>query len=597
MRPSTHLRLALLALAGCACSPALAQNALGDGRALDANLQQGGGRFNAPGRNSNFAEEVRFRNAIVTGNAPGGSSFRGDAGYLSTDDFRAPLGSDSFFGFQRDSLYSGLATRGIRGVDALRAQMALSTGGAPTYGTSELFINRSGMLSTSGNFRPDTPQISIDPFTTRAGSLRSSSAFLGSQALEPQFFGSVVDQSGRSFAIGASPLRGVIAQPLVIEESMAAPTVPGAIAPIDEALADPLGQREQGAPAEGLRFDPGSMGAAPGRTTETERTPRAGQVVATPEVGRVSEAVTTGRVASDALSNRVARRTPYDAVIDALMAPPGAEVDRAGAAEPGAPAQGAPGEQVAPPAPEPTPEDRRKFTERLEDLRREMLGLPPIDREAPAEPARRVDDEGNPIIETDPQATTRTIRERAAEFFGEAAVNIDSLAPRSTDASIYNQYMREGERLLAQERWFDAEEAFTRAINRRNGDPMAAAGRINAQLGAAMYLSAAVNLRALFTAHPEMAAVRFSDELFLRGRRLDEVIAYLRDEAAKDRPFAREAALLLSFIGHQRGDNREVVNAFNAIDRVNAVFPVGEDPLIELLKGAWLDAPARRIRE
>ena len=120
---SAQLRLALLALAGSLASVtpgALAQNALGDGRALDANLQQGAGRQNAPGRNSNFAEEVRFRNAIVTGNAPGGMSFRGEAGYLSSDDFRAPLGSDNLFSFQRDSLYSA-SRRGIRGVDALRA--------------------------------------------------------------------------------------------------------------------------------------------------------------------------------------------------------------------------------------------------------------------------------------------------------------------------------------------------------------------------------------------------------------------------------------------------------------------------------------------
>src|SRR5690606_29097744 len=76
---SRTLALAVVAATGLA-APASAQNAHGSGRALDANLQQGGSRYNPPGRNANIAEEVRFRNAIVTGNAPGGLSFRGDAG-------------------------------------------------------------------------------------------------------------------------------------------------------------------------------------------------------------------------------------------------------------------------------------------------------------------------------------------------------------------------------------------------------------------------------------------------------------------------------------------------------------------------------------
>lgn len=600
MRSPSMTPLRLFSIAGTLAAlshASLAQNALGDGRALDANLQQGAGRANAPGRNSNFAEEVRFRNAIVTGNAPGGMSFRADAGYLSSDDFRAPIGSDSLFSFQRDSLFSGLATRNIRGVDALRAQMALTTGGAPTLGTSEIFINRAGSLSSSSDFRRDMPELSVDPFTSRVGSLRSSSTFLSTQSIEPQFFGSIVDQSGRPYAVGASALRGIIAQPLVRDDQIQMPVVPGALPMNDPQTGMPVQPEEPS--STGLRFDADSFGAAPQPTapgTPGERTARPGQVLTEPNVGRVSDAIAPGRVTSEGVSNRLAPRTVYESILDQFVAPvapePTEPVDPSRAPTDPAPVAG---EEPTAPAAQPTEEDRRKFTERLEDLRREMTGLPPIDR---TQPTQRVDEEGNPIAQVDPEAATRTIRERAAEFFGEAAINVESLVPRGTsDISQYNQYMREGERLLQQERWFDAEEAFTRAINRRNGDPMAAAGRINAQLGAAMYLSASVNMRALFSVHPELAAVRFSDELFLRGSRLDQVVGYLRDEAAKDRPFAREAALLLAFIGHQRDDAREIRNAFNAIDRVNTQLPTGPDPLLEMLKGAWLDAPARRAKE
>ena len=66
--------LSLLVLSGAAH----AQNALGDGNALDANTGQRG-RVNST--RPNFARELSFRNAIATGNAPGGLSFRGDLGY------------------------------------------------------------------------------------------------------------------------------------------------------------------------------------------------------------------------------------------------------------------------------------------------------------------------------------------------------------------------------------------------------------------------------------------------------------------------------------------------------------------------------------
>jgi hypothetical protein len=117
----------VLALAGSA-GTAGAQNALGDGRLLDNNLSAQG-TANTPVRD--LDAEIRFRNAIVTGNAPGGLSFRGDVGYTAPGEFRGELGSDSTFAFRRDSLVSGLAGAGIRGIDALQYQMALTTGSMP----------------------------------------------------------------------------------------------------------------------------------------------------------------------------------------------------------------------------------------------------------------------------------------------------------------------------------------------------------------------------------------------------------------------------------------------------------------------------------
>src|SRR5690606_33235959 len=137
----------IASFAGLAClpaAPARAQDALGDGTALDANQQVGAGRINRPG--PSIENELRFRNAIVTGNAPGGLSFRGDVGYTSPFEFRGELGSDTLFSYRRDSFYSGLAGMGIRGTEALQYQFALTTGSEPPPNLrGSLIASRSGM--------------------------------------------------------------------------------------------------------------------------------------------------------------------------------------------------------------------------------------------------------------------------------------------------------------------------------------------------------------------------------------------------------------------------------------------------------------------
>src|SRR5512142_812694 len=95
----------------------LAGSALGQ-YALDHSLQVGSGGRNAPGRD--LKKELEFRNAVITGNAPGGISFRGDVGYRAPGEFFGHLGSNDTFAFRRDSAYSGLAGLGLLGTDALQ---------------------------------------------------------------------------------------------------------------------------------------------------------------------------------------------------------------------------------------------------------------------------------------------------------------------------------------------------------------------------------------------------------------------------------------------------------------------------------------------
>lgn len=103
---------------------ALAQSALGNGQSLQRNLH----RFNQslPGRDPLAAS--RYQNSIVNGNAPSGQSFRGNLGYRNSSDFQGKLGSNDLFNFSRDSSFSGLAGRGIRGSQLNDYQGALARG-------------------------------------------------------------------------------------------------------------------------------------------------------------------------------------------------------------------------------------------------------------------------------------------------------------------------------------------------------------------------------------------------------------------------------------------------------------------------------------
>jgi hypothetical protein len=86
---------------------------------------------------------------------------------------------------------------------------------------------------------------------------------------------------------------------------------------------------------------------------------------------------------------------------------------------------------------------------------------------------------------------------RASERPVEALID-----PNATSRDIFSEHMRAGERLIATERYFEAEERFARALAVRPSDQTAQLGRVHAQLGAGLLLSGAVNLRTLFTLHP-----------------------------------------------------------------------------------------------
>ena len=146
---------------------------------------------------------------------------------------------------------------------------------------------------------------------------------------------------------------------------------------------------------------------------------------------------------------------------------------------------------------------------------------------------------------------------------------------------------------MADERYFDAEERFTRAISVRPGDANALAGRINAQLGSGLFVSAAVNLRTLAVTKPEAVGMIFAENLLPSRARQATLITQLKaniaPEAKVEARVPKESALLLAYIGYQRSDaalSREGLNAF-----ATRATPE-EQVLLTFLRGVWLGEEA-----
>ncbi|XHC25462.1 hypothetical protein ABWH91_14740 [Phycisphaerales bacterium ac7] len=116
---------------------------------------------------------------------------------------------------------------------------------------------------------------------------------------------------------------------------------------------------------------------------------------------------------------------------------------------------------------------------------------------------------------------------------------------------------------------------------------MAAIGRAHAQLGAGLYLSAAVNLADLLRAYPELAPVRYDAALLPGKERLERIRQQLRSRSLKDDANARNAGFLLAYLGFQTERPNDVREGFAVVDRVNEALQAETDPLIPVLTELW----------
>jgi hypothetical protein len=160
---------------------------------------------------------------------------------------------------------------------------------------------------------------------------------------------------------------------------------------------------------------------------------------------------------------------------------------------------------------------------------------------------------------------------------------------------VYSEHMTKGQVLMGEGRYFDAEERFTRALSAKDGDPTAMAGRLHAQLGAGLYLSAGINLRDLFTKNPEVIAMRYTGDTIPPSDRLVSIAADLRARINRVRDvggaMSIDEGMLLAYIAWQVGDAGLVGEGLLAADAADAQrVSLGEesDSLIAVMRKVWL---------
>lgn len=604
-RSNATLLRTLIGAAGIAWSAAgvHAQNALGDGRGLDANTGPSG-RINY--ERPSFSQELQFRNAIVTGNAPGGLSFRGDLGYRAAGEFSGDIGADDLFSFRRDSLYSGLAGMGIRGTDALQYQFSLTTGARPPqnltgsfdYGRETQYQTANAVTNTMtttvvGRNPLDTDARGLGLYQASAqeselsdaitGTLRSSSAYTTTTSLSPVIL-STFEQGleRRQFGLTASVLTGVTTVPMRSPQDRNArpepdtrtnptgvprdptqPRTPTAYEQVLDRMRTKAG--EQAARNSQTTTQTTTQSTMPGQTTPGQSTTTNDQMA---DIAKRLEALRSGMMGANAPGDTArppAGQTPSP---DASRTPGQPPVQTRPPVQPGA----EPTNPVSVPAGPVTP----------------GASNPGDAASEPANPAAAaLQAEYDPARYTVDPATLELIRAGDAPL----AAFID---PDAEGRDLYSEHMRAGERLIAAERYFDAEERFARALALKPGDPTAQVGRAHAQLGAGLSLSAAVNLRSLFVLNPEMMGARYAGRLLPSPERIDLLIENLRERAGlvkvpgrppEERSTQISSAILLAYLGYQNGRPEVVREGFGVVRDSGSPEDVR---LVTILAQVWL---------
>jgi hypothetical protein len=201
--------------------------------------------------------------------------------------------------------------------------------------------------------------------------------------------------------------------------------------------------------------------------------------------------------------------------------------------------------------------------------------------------------EGQPL--PNDERLSSTIDPKTLQIIRSAGATVDTFIPGgAARRELYGESMEAGQQALAQGRYFDAEERFARANAMRRGDSTSTVGMLHSQIGSGMVLSAGRTLRNLIADHPEITAMRYAENLRPSAARTAEIVERLRTNVSGATRMGRDSALLLAYIGYQRGDRAMAAEGLDALANIDANEKAADPTsasdarLIELLRGVWL---------
>jgi len=220
-----------------------------------------------------------------------------------------------------------------------------------------------------------------------------------------------------------------------------------------------------------------------------------------------------------------------------------------------------------------------QLDERFAKLREQLLEA---EAAAPPDTPETTDknDEDDNIL-TDEDALDLNLRELMPAL--RHGKRMEQLA--SQDRTRFNELLGDGEQRLRDGEYFWAERRFRRALRFVPGHPLATAGMAHAQIGAGLYLPAALTLHRLLVNHPEMIDVQYDQSLMPNRVRLRSVIDGLQDRL-RERRDRRLNAFVLAYIGHQLDDSSLVETGLAVMGEVDP-----DDPLLRVLREVWLSPP------
>jgi len=572
----------------------------GNGRALDANPQAGGGRVNAIDPNQTI--DYAARNNLITGNVAGGRGFQGEVPYSAPGEFgfnRAASQSNSLFDFSARSLPSAPQ---VQGAAFIGGATDASIGVYSNYNSvNTARIGQSyrvgGTASGIGEVVRFSPDTSFDatPSTQTVGFSRGADGGLN--------------------RLIASPLLGVRQTPVEPIDPLAVPSQPGATGYQSDEQDEPVrgqGQVSGEFVPQVRDADGNTIPGRPGEPLDAEDDATDGRSSLDRLDRRLGYFTGRSSLTADAVAERQRNaRSPLGLMLgrqirrqfDPTISAAGVTQDRLAAESARLAEQTtARGQGEAEGDDEPlSAYDRllqsareRAAGESVEDEGRAEAQRPdPLDGPSDsalsdAERARRdilINRLGFDEDALDPQATRDLIQGAGVgDILGLIDYDlpaIESMA-EATDARA-REAIESAESSLAEGAYVEAERQYGRAQQLRPDDPLVRVGLVHAQLGAGMYRSAAFNLRQVFAEHPELIAARYAARLLPQQRRLEQVSTELQRLASQPRS-ASDAGVLLAYLGYQT-ESPTLTRFGLAVTEANDT----RQDLLPLLREIWLD--------